>query len=727
LLLAVGAGIGIYKWLSRSLVAAIVVGWYVYESVPPCALLFGVHRRQVALAYVLPRAASTAIAFALTYLVVLPWDQALVLTYVGTLVLEGAYRLVLQVLNVKALEEGRRTLAGARGQDDRTFGPGRAVSPWSGGDHRLSSVWMLLTILFAALLILAFSLTLYAFGSRQVALDTRFYVSQYEELGLHEEVTSLASEVVLDMARQQGPDVRRAIALLSDQDVHLAEQMILPEQWTIAAIEQTLEATTDWLQADDDRRVPPISVALGDVERHLQDAVSMLLDRRLAALPLCRVGMAANAFCRPEEMSVVAFVATFKPEGLAIVDESLALIPAELDLSTAVTLSPRTFQGPLAALAQLRERIQAWDRALTWAGIGCLAAWAMLSWFCARTVRTWLLWMGGTTCAAGVGAWAVSWTLSIMGPRPIWGQLLTGPLSDLPEALAVLILRALPGFVRAVHTLVSPWELALAATGLLMVLVGSIASPRPRRRLAGGDGVRVVVVLLALNLVFWPRYVDSGRRVYERAFTAHRRGEVDEATRLYRQVVRWYPFAVDDFVAGARRGLRGCQRFQRAESLYQRADYTSAVGEYEAFLISNPVGAVRDLAERRLLDALYEWAGELGRSGAYERALDRYRFIQDAYRNRRVSQEMSDLYVAWGQGLQKEGDYPGAIATYRRLIYDVPSPRSRTLANEQIANAYCAWSASLHAGGEGERAATICDEFDQLLGDVADRCSACRP
>jgi tetratricopeptide (TPR) repeat protein len=202
---------------------------------------------------------------------------------------------------------------------------------------------------------------------------------------------------------------------------------------------------------------------------------------------------------------------------------------------------------------------------------------------------------------------------------------------------------------------------------------------------------------------------------------------VDEATRLYRQVVRWYPYVVDDFVVSAQRGLRSCLRFQRAESLYQQADYASAVGEYEAFLVSNPAVAVRDLAERRLMDSLYEWAGELGRAGAYERALDRYRFIQDAYRDRRVSQEISDLYVAWGQELQAEGDYSGAIATYQRLVYNVPNPRSRALANEQIASAYCAWSASLRAGGKEDRAEIVCDEFDRLLGDVAASCSVCRP
>jgi hypothetical protein len=293
----------------------------------------------------------------------LPWDQTTLLAYILLLILENLYRLALRAM--------------ARGRAVTDSGG----ASWSGEGHTHACRQVLPDagrVLFAWLFVVTLPLTLYAFGARQVVSDVRFYVAQFEQLGLYEQALDPVGEILIDTARGQSGNVRRAVGLLSDDDVRLAVQALFPEAWTTALIEQALEAILSWLETGAAQGVPPITIPVTDIARHAQNATSELFDQYAADRPTCVPGGPPSAFCRPQGVSTAAYAATYKPEAMGIVTGIFALIPAELDLSTAVTMSPQTFQKPLASLRQVGQGLQSVDRVLAWAWAACALALAAL-------------------------------------------------------------------------------------------------------------------------------------------------------------------------------------------------------------------------------------------------------------------------------------------------------------------------------------------------------------
>jgi tetratricopeptide (TPR) repeat protein len=300
--------------------------------------------------------------------------------------------------------------------------------------------------------------------------------------------------------------------------------------------------------------------------------------------------------------------------------------------------------------------------------------------------------------------------------------------AELPSAFADLALPWLDGFSRAAHALVSPGMLSVAGLGLALLLAGVLALRSQGRRLRVVDAIGVIVVSFAVVCLLWTTYLDVGLGLYGRASVAHREGSVGEAISLYQQVEGFYPFEVDRFVTRTRQGLRECVSYQKAESAHQSAAYESAVHRYEAFLVGNPAIGLRESAQAQLLASLYGWGEMLEGAGEYERALDRYRFIRDEYREPQVWHTIADLYLARGEALEAEEDYRGAIETYRRIARDVPDPRLWAVAEEEIAGACSAWVASLQVQGQAEQAARVCKELlDELPARAGGRCPGCGP
>ena len=707
--LAIVAGIAAYVVFNAP-VAPVVIAWYALESLT-VVLHNRAPRRAAILAYAIPRAVGTAVALAVSALARLPWDQTIALAYVVLLVLEGLYCLLLRV-------HGGELAANHESQAPPGH-PGARVPVWRemvSGAGRVALAWLFVVIL---------PLTLYAHGARQVVFDGRFYLDQVERLGLYEQALDPVGQLLVDAARGQGRDVRRAIALLSPDDVRLAAQLAMPQEWTVAFAEQVMGATLAWLEAGQGRSVPPITVPVGDVERHLEDAISVLFDQHAAVLPVCASGTPAGASfaCRPPEMSPAAYAAIVKPAVMAIVDESFGLIPGELDLSAVVTMSPRTFSKPLTFLAQVRRWVQLGDRLLIRAGIACLLALALLWLFCAVTIQRPLLWVGTALWVAGAGAWTASWTLSVLGATSIPMRLASRVLADPTHPVAVLGVRMLGGLARAVHARISRVELLIAGVGLLVAVV-RLAIPGGIRRRTWLGAARVAVVAMALGALLWAQYLALGQRTSDRAGKAHRAGEVVEALSLYRALDRAYPFAVGDLMW---QGLQECERYQAAVAAYEAADYASAVRQFEALLVGNPVIAVREPAESTLVASLTAWAASLRQAGERERALDRYRYVRDAFRERDVQQRIAELYLDWGDALLAQGDYSGGIATYGRITYDVSHPRLWRDADEQRIGAYCAWQRSLRFAGDIEGAQRVCAELLAVYPAATEECGACRP
>jgi tetratricopeptide (TPR) repeat protein len=593
----------------------------------------------------------------------------------------------------------------------------------------------ILAMLSMLLFVLIFSLTAYTYVARETLLDSRSYAAPLHTSGFYDALVDVIANVALDAARKQNADTRRVVNHLTEEDIRLAKELVLPGPWSMAVLGHTLDATFSWLQADDNRPIPPISIPVSDIERHLKDAASVLLDRQMPTLPLCIPDLPANAYCRPQEMSVAAYVATFKPDNMAIGDKALAFLPAELDLATAVSVFPTPFQKPLAYLTRLREVMYRLDRGLAVAGVACLALLSLLWFACAVTPRIALRWIGAALLLAGSGTWAVS----TFAPTAL-SERVAQPPSTLPTPLAEPLLRMGQALLHTVHARVLPWVLALSGLGLALALIGWLM---PRlgswgRPITSMQATRLVVFTLALVSVLWTTYLDVGRRNYARALHAHRRGQLEQACVHYQQIERAYPFAVDESVQRVRQAGRECRLYLDAESAYQSADYESAVQRYEALLLGNPPVAVRGTLQARLLNALFQWGQALQNKGEQERALDRYRFIRVQDLDRRVRQStgqdsgirihqtIADLLLSWGDEQLAAGDPQAAVATYRRILDDSADPRTWELAEERMIDAYCAWIASLLERGLGERAASVCLELSyEFPSVVPDRCTAC--
>jgi len=230
---------------------------------------------------------------------------------------------------------------------------------------------------------------------------------------------------------------------------------------------------------------------------------------------------------------------------------------------------------------------------------------------------------------------------------------------------------------------------------------------------------------------------------------ADRLGQPAEACAHYRQIESRYPLDVDRFIRPARRGRRECQLYLDAESAYRSADYETAVGLYEAFLLGNPAIAIRHASQAHLLDALLKWGRALDDAGDQERALDRYRFVRDSGLDRgghlaaygqdvRIHKTIADLYLAWGDELLAAGEVPAdassagdpqaAVATYRRILQDTGDPGLWDQAESRMVDAYCAWVTQLHEQGQADRAAGLCLELALELPSIGvDRCVECTP
>ncbi|MBN1582320.1 MAG: tetratricopeptide repeat protein, partial [Anaerolineae bacterium] len=584
----------------------------------------------------------------------------------------------------------------------------------------------------AALLTLVLPVVLYAGGLRQVAADTRFYAAGLERWGGYDALVQLAAERAPNLVRNQDQLLRNAVRQLDEQGRREVAQILLPRPWTLAVVEQSITATLDWLQADDVQRVPAVTISVDDVIRHTREALSVALDRYIAAMPVCPSGIVSPS-CRSEEMSVVAYTAAHKPEWLALLDDMFTLVPAEVDLSTAVALSPGTFRKPLATLGEIREARQAYDRLLGRAGGVCLLL--VLGSFGVVRGRFALAQAGMILFVIAGRVWAFGFTWSTL-PHAVVQQagdtLSQPPWSDLLQQVLV-------DWVAATNRLVAPGMIGLLVIGLSLVAIGGFLGASLEKRLCR-QPVRVLIVVLVVVFLFGCLYLDAGRTLYERAYAAHRQGDIVQAAAGYRWIARLYPAVVatstagsvggsvadfdGDFIVDARISLAECQAYQLAEAAYEAGDVASSVYLYEAFLARNPAIALQDRARARLVESRTAWAAALWQDGEYERAIDRYHAIQD----RTVLQTLADAYLAWGDALRREGDYRAAIATYHRLTFDVVNARLWAEADERIQLAYCEWIKVLRAAGGTEQAGIVCTEFlDVFSTEIVEFCPACAP
>jgi len=708
--LGLAAGVGSYAAAIRSPTAVLVVVWYTAESLLLLSRPLYPPWRQGLLRAALLRAAlarllGTVIALSVAYLLASGWTERIALGYLILIALEGVYWAVRHLAG--------RNASSTVSADNAPHEQERAGRQLLGG--RIAA---------AALTVLLLVGTLYAHGLYAVALDARAYADAFEPVGLYEKLLDAAAGLLAGAARDQGPQVRRAVDLLSAEELDGAARAVLPEDWTVAVVEQALGSTFSWLAEGTPSRVPPVTIPVGDLQHHLRLAVSHLFDQVAPRLPTCAEGMSSEALCRPDDTSVVAFVGIHKPDALAMVDEAFTLLPAEVDLATAVAMSPRTFREPLAVLAQVGDVLTAADHALLGLGWVALSAYLLLLALSARSPREALLWSGIVLLGAGAGGWLLSWSTAASGTRSLLvraiARALSGGQGEVPF-LRPLLATAL----RAVHGRVWPVELVGGVAGGLVILAG-IALPSSRRRWQLVSALRLAVAAVAALSLLWAGYLRLGERAYERAYAFYRKGETSSALSRYRVLLRAYPLGVRrPFVGRAERDARACARAVEGADALRAGAYDRAASVYEALLVGNLPVTVRDAARQGLLVALLEGAGEQQAGGAYEGALDRLRLANEALGSRVVYEPMAELYLAWGDALLAGSDYGAAVATYNRMRYDVASARYWQAAEERGANAYCAWQAALRDAGDEARAVRVCDLFAEALPRMVEGCTGC--
>jgi len=686
--------------LAARLPAAVPLAlWYLVETTWLAVVLARAHPRRMVVGTLLLRLVGTVLGIGIGWLVLDSWDQRAALAVLLLLLWEAAW----------GWWQRRRR---AQGTADTVQVSGQ-----------LADAGWILRCALSVLAIGAFIVTLLGYGARQTVFDARTYAVLLSRSTLYEQALIPASELVRDMLRDQRGDVRRVASTLSDEDLRAGLEVVLPREWSAALVEQAMDKTLAWLDGDSTRKVPAISVPVGDLERHLQDAVSVLADTKMAELPPCSAQLPRNAFCRAPEVSPAAHVAIYKPQVIARVDETFALIPPELDLSTAVSMSPQTFREPLKMLEQARLLVQRIDRALSWVGVICLLSWVGLWCACAATAQRPGMWMAGVFSTAGLSAWIASWGYSVLPSERLFAVLLlrgqegAAPVADLVTSLLGVL-------IRQVHVRVSLIELVVFVAGGLLALICWFV-PTRQRHAPMMCLMRPLAVVLALGILVWGQALSLGERAYERAYQAHREGDVEAALSRYRRLDRLYPFAVADWIPRVWRGRSECDRYQRAVALYEQGDYEGAAGVFDALLVGTPAVAVRKAAEPVYTNALYAWADELAEAGETERALDRYRTVRDVLRDPEVQQRIATLHVDQGDALLAQGDYLAAVETYGRVFYDVTHPRWWATADTRRAEAYCAWASALVADGQAEEAAVVCQEMRAQYPEAS--CDGCRP
>jgi tetratricopeptide (TPR) repeat protein len=556
---------------------------------------------------------------------------------------------------------------------------------------------------------------------RETVFDPRILTDSLHSSGFYSAVVDYAGDSALEAALEQRGDVRWVATLLTEHDVRLIKQWGLPEPWTTAWLQESLAATLGWIETPSSQRVPPISIPVSDIERHAKDAASQLLDRHLAKLPVCTPDMASSTYCRPSKVSIEAYRATYKPQNMAIADEILDRVPAELDLATAVALFGRPFQEPLRILERVRSAVETLNRGLALAGLLCPVPLAALWLLCSATHKSRLRWIGATLLLAALAAWAVSYAALSLLP-----QRLTAPENAaLPAELTVPAHDLIFVILAAAQARVATGALVLGAAGLLLLWVPLLAPQIDAwtRAVPPAQTVRTGVVLLALAGVLWILYARAGARLYAQASQLYRDTDVAAANTLYRQFDRLYPFrlpgAGKSIVERARRDQYKTQLYVDAQAEYDTADWLAAVQHYEALLLTQPALKLRDSAEAQLAKALIQWARLHEAAGQHERALDRYRYLRDEDLGRgrqfdgqpiRTHRLIGNLYLDWGDA-QLGQDPEAALATYRRALSDTDDPGVWALAEERMIGAYCAWNAQLRQAGDAERAGGVCVEF----------------
>ncbi len=674
LLLSAGAGIAA-ALLGHSVVAGIVIGWYIASLIDAVWATMRVSLRQVGWTHLFPRLVGTPIALLLARLLVTSLSATLSLAALFLLAIESLYRACLR-----------------RRRPDWFADQGHAaVSPWRD--------WAALSCALALVLLLP--ITLYAYVTRQTLTDLRVWAYGFNRWGIYETLLDLTAQELPNVVCQQPPLTRYALSELAPAVQREALTALLPPQWSEAVTLLTVESTLEWLQTASTARVPSISIPVGEVVQHAKRALSIALDDYIADLPICPTGTATSAHCRPSEMSVIAYTATFKPEALTAVDQATALIPPDVDLATAVTLSPNTFRSALASLAQLRTNLAWFDRLLGWAGLACMLCWVGVWAWSSTAMRAGLCWGGTALFVAGARAWSLSWLLTTLSPAMLrhTGLALKPPLDNMIEQAAGDLLRII--YARSVL------PAALCALGGLILVwssfkIGSVVGAHPRKTM------NLFIVFVSLITVLWHTYLLTGRRQYEHAVALHRHGDCADAARLYRPLTALYPFAVDPFVTAARRGLMECQRDLDAQHAFDVQDFETAMQIDEALLVAAPAFALRERAETRLIAAMNAQAERLWATGQPERALDIYRRLAQEEDDRTAQRNLAQRCIDWGTALESEGDYAGAIATYMRITRETANARFWVDARTHAAAAYCAWAQALRAGMQSAQAESIC-------------------
>jgi len=703
--------------------AAIVLAWYTGESTRWLIAALRPPNREIAVVYLLPRTISTPLGLAAAHLLNLSRSESILVAFVAVIALESLARLGMRRFAPSTVRRANACVEIPHGERKTRMGLARAIG----------------SAVAALLFALVFSLTSWAWVVRETLFDPRALTHSLYNSGFYPALVAYAGDAALDAARQQRGDARWVAELLTEDDLRLIKEWGLPEPWTTAWLQESLAAALTWVEAPGSQRVPPISIPLSDIERHAKDAASLLLDRHLAAIPACTPDTAPGVYCRPPDMSVQAYIATYKPPNMGIADEILDRVPAELDLSTAIALFGGPLREPLKNLDRVRTAIWTLNWRLALSGLLCLVPLASLWLLCSVTHKSRLRWIGAALLMAALGVWAASYAALSLLPQ----RLSTPENAALPVQLSVPLRDLIFVVLAAVHARISTWAVVSAAVALLLIWVPLLAPHTEAwaRPVPPAHTVRTGVVILAILASLWILYTRGGARLYAQASQLYHDMDVAKANTLYRQIDRLYPFRVaslagDSIVERARRDQYKTQLYLDAQAAYDAAEWQTAAQHYEALLLTQPTLKLRDSAEAHLAEALVRWARLLEADGQRERALDRYRYLRDEGlgRGRQLDGEpirthwlIGTLYLDWGDE-QLSQDPEAALATYRRALSDTDDPGVWMLAEERMVGAYCAWNTQLRQAGDESRAARVCTELGiEFPALASDPCAACTP
>lgn len=199
-------------------------------------------------------------------------------------------------------------------------------------------------------------------------------------------------------------------------------------------------------------------------------------------------------------------------------------------------------------------------------------------------------------------------------------------------------------------------------------------------------------------------YVSRGAGMRDRALTAYAADDCTTVTALTEDLGQQYTLPGLAYVAETSEARLACARLDGAGAQARAGEYEAAVATYDAFLADLGASPIAPRAAAERTEAVFAWAARQREQGQYAGALKTYRLLSrdDAALAARADEATAQAYAEWGAADLAAANPGDAIQHWRTLLTEYPATSAAMAAPGQIVGAYAGWAKELLAAGSYE-------------------------